>query len=379
MSSPRNKPTRPPIQSKVVPSVQPADMSPARVSREFQRRLDEGARLQVLGTAKSRPRRLLSLGYVPKSKLELFDTTYYLTTPRQNEDMRFFVAYVVLGPSANGRSSQTIHPRIFYKDLSLSWRSASHFARSASENWIGKGDIKEYIEDGEECFSSYESTTDLPLEIQSALEGLSRKSRRIAYDDDAMFLVIRRGPDDRIAPFSDFSGPRRRAWSDPRNRMNGGREIARFTRKNDPTSLRIVSGYEPDFTRGVIDVSRSSSKLYGGKLERFRIISRNQKAQYLFMAGPRLVWVAACQATTTEIMSYGVRTVDAHVDDDFLLPGYEYHFEEDGENGPELHSQVPHGFVGAPSAIDNYRVDTSLWLDQVPVIREFRRKVLAKR
>ncbi len=39
-------------------------------------------------------------------------------------------------------------------------------------------------------------------------------------------------------------------------------------------------------------------------------------------------------------MSYGVRTVDAHVDDDFLLPGYEYHFEEDGENGPELHSQV---------------------------------------
>jgi len=379
MPSPRKSHTRAPIPSKVVPSVLPVDMSPARVSREFVRRLDAGARLVVLGDAKRRPRRLLSLGYVPKAKLELFDATYYVTTPRQNEDMRYFVAYVVLGGSANARAPQKIHPRIFYKDLSLSWRSASHFVRSEDENWVGKGDLKTWFEDGELCFCSDESTTDLPLEIQSALEGLSRKARRIAYDDDAIVHILHRGTDNRIEPFADFTGPRRRAWADPRNRVNGGRMFARFTRTNDPTSLRFLRGYEPDFARGIIEVSRSSSSLYGGPLERFRIISRNQKVQYLFIAGPNQVWIAACQATTTEIMSYGLRTVDAHVDDDLLLPGYEYHFMEEGDDGPVLHTQVPPGFAGKPSDIDSYRVDTSLWLEQVPVIREFRRKVLAKR
>jgi hypothetical protein len=363
----------------IVPSARPAEMSPARVSREFQRALDAGARLVVVGGARRHPGRLLSLGYVPKSKLELFDTTYYLTTPRQNEDMRFFVAYVVQGGLAAPGSSQTIHPRIFYKDLSLSWRSASHFARSEAENWLGKGDVKSYFENGDEVVASDESTTDLPLEIHSALEQLARKPRRISYDDEALFLVLRRGPDSRIEPFSDFSGPRRKAWADPRNRVNGGRQIARFTRRNDPTSLRVVKGYEPDFGRGVIEASTSSSRLYGGRLERFRIISRNEKVQYLFIAAPRHVWIAACQATTTEIMSYGVRTVDAHVDNDLLLPGYEYHFEQAGRNGPELYSQIPTGFAGEPSKIDSYRVDTSRWLDQVPLIREFRRKVLAKR
>ena len=99
----------------------------------------------------------------------------------------------------------------------------------------------------------------------------------------------------------------------------------------------------------------------------------------LIIAGPRQVWVASCQPTTTEIMSYGVRTVDAHVDDDLLLPGYEYHFEEEGENGPQLYSQIPPGYAGEKSAIDTYRVDTSRWLDQVPLIQEFRSKVLARR
>ena len=102
-----------------------------------------------------------------------------------------------------------------------------------------------------------------------------------------------------------------RAQENPRNLLNGGRPIARFTRRNDPTSLRFARGYEPDFGRGIVEVSTSYSGLYGGRLRRFRIVSKNRLAQYLFLAGRRQAWVASCQATTTEIMSYGVRTIDA--------------------------------------------------------------------
>jgi hypothetical protein len=292
--------------------------------------------------------------------------------------MRFFVAYVDLAGRTETRPSRAIHARLFYKDVSLVWRSASHFAQSESENWVGKGDLKTYIVDGEETESTDEATSDLPLEIQGTLEALSRLPRKLPYDSDAIHRVLRRGSDDRIEPYRDFSGPRQRAAADPRNLVNGGRQIARFTRKNDPTSLRFMRGYEPDFARGPLDVSESTSKLYGGKIRRFRLVSKNEKVQYLFIAGPRQVWVGSCQATTTQIMSYGVRTLDAPVDEDLLLPGYEYHFMEEIDGEPSLHSQIPPGFAGPASEFDDFRADTSPWLEKMPVIREFRRKVLPK-
>src|SRR5262249_30199594 len=97
----------------------------------------------------------------PRHAVRLFDTTFYLTDVRENADIRFFVAYV-----ANDRDE--IFPRLFYKDVSLVWRVATHFVRSARENWIGKGDVKVVVEGGHELLASAESTTDLPLEIQTA-------------------------------------------------------------------------------------------------------------------------------------------------------------------------------------------------------------------
>lgn len=362
-----------PITSRVIPSASPSYRSPAQVAREFRRRLDAGARLEPAGSARRNPCRLLTRGYTPKHKIEIFDVTYYLTGPRQNQDIRFFVAYVVLGDAP-----QRVFPRIFYKDVSLTWRSASHYARSADENWIGKGDVKTVIEDGHEVVVSDESTTDLPLEIQSALESILRDTRRIPHDDDAVAMILRRGPDYRIAPYRDFTGPRQRANANPRNRIHGGRPIVRFTRKNDPTSLRFASGFEPDFRAGIVERSEGKSRLYGGRLRRYRIVSRNRLVQYLFITGPRQVWIASCQATTTEIMSYGVRTIDVPVDEDMLIPAFEYHFLDDDDDPRSLHSQIPIGFAGAVSEVDPSRCDTSPWLDKMPVIREFRRTVLAK-
>jgi hypothetical protein len=358
-----------PIPTRIVASARPLRLAPAQVLREFHARLAGGATLCPAGEARREPARLLRTGYAPSYAIPLFDTTFYLSAPRENEDIRFFVAYVT---NARGAPPAPIHPRIFYKDVSLVWRSATHFVRSEHENWIGKGDVRTVVEDGHEITYSAESTTDLPIEIQTALETVLRRAGRIAHDERAVALVLRRGPDDRIRAYRDFTEPRRIDQADRRNLVNGGRPVARFTRRHDPASLRFAPGFEPDFARGVMEVARSVSTLYGGRLRRFRILSRNRRIQYLFMAAPRQVWIVPPQATTTQLSSYGVRTVDVVVDEDLCVPGYEYH-HGDGD------SQIPPGFAGPPSPRDPSRADASPWLDRLPVIQAFRREVLGAR
>jgi hypothetical protein len=347
--------------------------TPAQVAREFRAVLAGGAVLRPAGAAKRRPRALLAR-YRPRYAVELFATRFYLTDVRQNDDIRFFVAYLA---QRDPRGRTSVYPRIFYKDVSLVWRSASHYVRSATDNWIGKGEAKTVVQDGVLLEVSDEATTDLPLELQPALETLTRRIRRIRRDEQAVPLVLRKAGGERIEAFADFTAPRRRAREERRGLVNGGRPIARFARRNDPTSLRFAPGFEPDFRGGVLEVHTSTSKLYGGALQRFRILSRNRQAQYLFMAGAHQVWIPSCQATRGELTSYGVRVVDAKVDDDLLVPGYEYHFLDQAEDPPAWVSQIPPGFAGEPSPLDATRCDASPWLEQLPVIRDFRRLVLA--
>ena len=362
------------IPTRIVPSVRLANRTTVQVGREFRELLATGLRIRPAGLAKRDPRRLVRR-YAPRYKLELFDTAYYLADVRQTEDIRFFVAYIVSGRG----ETRDAHPRILYKDISLIWRVASHFVRSEAENWIGKGDVVTVQEGDEEVLYSDEDTTDLPLEIQTALELASRKAERISKDQRALEFVLRRGPNNRIVAYRDFTDPRRRAQSDARNLVNGGRRIAYFTRKNDPSSLRFIDGYEPDFATGILDVTASRSKLYGGRLKRFRIVSRNRRVQYLFVSGPKHVWIIPPQATTTELTSYGVRTIDVNGDDDAFIPGYEYHFMDESESPPKMFSQIPEGYAGAPNPFDASRADASAWLERLPVVRAFRRKVLAAR
>jgi hypothetical protein len=355
-----------PIPTRIVASARPLPLTPAEVLRDLRARIGSGAALCPAGLARRNPLRLLR-DYAPRSAVSLFETTYYLSEPRENDDIRFFVAYVCAASTA-----APIYPRIFYKDVSLVWRCATHFVRSEHENWIGKGDVRVVREGGFELMYSAESTTDLPLEIQTALEVLLRRAGHISRDERAVPEVLRRGPDDRIRAYRDFTEPRRRDQADRRNLVNGGRSVARFTRPHDPSSLRFAPGFEPDFARGVLEVAHSKSTLYGGKLRRFRILSRNRSIQYLFMAAPRQVWIVPPQATTTRLSSYGVRTIDVLVDEELCVPGYEYH-QPDGD------SQIPPGFAGALSPQDPTRSDASPWLDRLPVIQEFRRKVLGAR
>jgi hypothetical protein len=322
----------------------------------------------VDGEAKGDPERVLA-EYPPRCCAELFDTRYYLSRVFENPAIRFFVGYVV--QPAPRASRLRVHARIFYKDISLVWRVASHFISTDDDFWIGKGAVREQHVDGHVLEHSAESTTDLPLEVQTAFETLARRAKRVTDDAESLYLILRRAPAGRIAPYHDFAGPRDRAASNPKNLVHGDRPIARFTRQNDPTSLRIVRGYEPDFSRdALVERSTSRSRLYGGRLDRFRILSTNRRIQYLFMAGARHVWIIPPQALTTELSSFGVRTIDVHADEDLFVPGYEYHYF--GEHGDSF-SQIPDGWAGAPSPQDPERADASAWLDALPVVERFRR------
>jgi len=234
------------------------------------------------------------------------------------------------------------------------------------------------VGDHQQSYSA-EETTDLPLEIQTALEILLRRCASIPKDQQAVSLILRRGGAGQTGAFADFTGPRARAHADPRNLVNGGRPIARFTRKNDPTSLVFVKGYEPDFAEGVCEQAESRSRLFGGRVRRFRILSVNRRIQYLFMAGPRQVWIIPPQTTAALFTPYGVRAVDVIADDDLSLPAYEYHYLDESVDPPEWYSQIPPGFVGPPSPLDPDRYDASPWIDRMPVIEQFRREVLRPR
>ena len=228
-------------------------------------------------------------------------------------------------------------------------------------------------QDGERVLSSAEETSVLPVELQAALDTISRRERA-RRDLRAVPLVLRAAPEGRLEPYADFTTPRRRARE--RGRIHGGRPVARFTRRDDPTSLVFVPGFQPDLEGDLLEVSRSRSRLYGGTVRKFRVLSANRSIQWMLAAGPRHAWINPPQALTTELSTYGVRTLDVEVPEELCVPGYEYHYLDEHADPPEWHSQIPEGFVGEPSPVDPSRADASAWIEQLPVIREFRAKLL---
>jgi len=361
----------------IVPSVEPSALSAAEVRAELARILAAGAVLRPAGLARENPAPLARGRYAPTTLIELFNTRFFLSDYFQTPQLRFFVAFLVQ-PEPDGRV-RSVWPRIIYKDGSLVWRTASHMVSSDDDFWIGKGDIRSEIIGDEEHYESVESTTDLPFEMQTALEIAARRTIKVRNERRALDLVLRNAPPSRVRAYSDFIGPRERAAADPRNLINGGRPIAKFRThrgRKDPASLTFVKGFEPDFRKGVLETAASSSVLYGGKLMRYRVLSVNRKVQYLFFSGPKQVWIIPPQATTSVLSTFGVRTVDVVVDDDLCCPGYEYHFLDDTVDPPEFYSQIPEGYAGEVGPHDPSRADASPWLDKLSVIQQFRRQVL---
>lgn len=346
------------------------ERSRRQVARDFKARLASSYQLKIAGSAKKRSAGFLPKRYPAQLHLTAFGVHYWLSPIRRDNGFRFFVAYVLLPGS--GKAGRTIYPRIFYKDSSLIWRSATHYIRSEHEHWVGKGDLKPVIENGREVWYTAEETTDLPFEIQGALETASRRFDHVPEDTKALGLVLRNAPDDRVYPYQDFSGPRERARRDPKLLINKGKAIAWFDDDSNPASLKFEAGFQPDFENGTVSAAYSRSRLFGGAIVKYRILSVNRRIQYLFIVAPSHVWIVPPQALSSDIMSYGVRTTDVEFDEKLCIPGFEYHYLDESVNPPQMHSQIPPGFAGSPNPIDPGRADASPWNEKMPIIQEFR-------
>ncbi len=361
------------IASASIESVAADDRSPRAVGDEFRRLLDSGYRLRVDGEGRSDPLALLGRGYTPKYSLELFGTRYFVANQRIGHELRVMPAFVLPAADAPG-PAKTIHARVFYKDSSLVWRVASHYINTPHEQWIGKGAVKRLHKHGRTQWVSAEETTNLPFELQAALDDISRRGPAPRTDNRVLHLVLRNAPSHRVWPYRDFEAPRERAMAFARNRINGGRSISWFDDDRNPRTLRFEPGFEPDFD-AVIDSSYARSTMYGGDIAKHRVASANGRIQYLFVAGPRHVWIVHPQAFTVELSSYGVRTVDVIADEDMCIPGYEF-FDNHGSG--EIDDQIPEGFAGEICPYDPDRADASPWNERMPVIRAFRRSRLAR-
>lgn len=365
---PLSRTARIPVET--IANVVAVEKTPRQVGRDFQRLLDSGYRLRADGQAKKDPVKNLRGGYTPKYEIGLFGTRFFLCNQRDAHGLKVLPAYV--SPPQLGRATPTIHAKVFYKDSSLVWRSASHYINTSNEQWIGKGAVRWLNKRGARGWFSAEETTNLPFEMQSALDEVSQRGPRRQNDKRVLSLVLRNAPSNRVAPYRDFELPRERAMKVKANRINNNRSVAWFIDDTDPESLQFEPGFEPDFD-AVIDVSTSRSSMYGGKIQKFRIASCNRRVQYLFVTGPNHVWIINPQAFTVELSSYGLRTVDAIVDEDLCIPGYEF-FDNAGTG--EVDSQIPPGFAGPECAVDPDRADASPWNDRMPVIRSFRHSYL---
>jgi hypothetical protein len=327
-------------------------------------------RLAPVGTAAKDPERLLEGRRAPRFRVSFLNATYYLSH-FAHDDLNFFIAFVCLA------GKHKISPRIFYKDSSLMWRVGSHVVRTDDENWIGKGEVKWIQRADGEYLETLEETTNLPLEIQGALDDATRRGFKPKRDAEAVELVLRGGSSNRIRPFSDFSRPREQAAAE--YSLNRGRPIVRLARKLDPSSLTFAKGFAPDFKKGHLGYSLSSSRLYGGRIEKHRVLSENRRVQFQFVASPTHVWMNPPQTLTTEIMGFGVRTTHVAAIDEAFVPGFEFHYEDATVDPPVLHTQIPDGFAGDPSEIDPARSDASPWNEKLPMIRRFRREVIGRK
>ena len=363
----------PPLEPDIVTGVEPDPRSGRAIANEFRRWLEEGVQLRPVGAGKQTPQVFLESRYLPKHKVELFDATFFLTNFLFETGLNFLVAYVGLG--ANGARPRTLHPRIFYKDSSLVWRVASHMIRTEDDDWIGKGDVKWERSNGDEHLVSDEDSTNLPYELQAAFDRASRAKRPVR-DEQAVALVLRNGPPSRLEPYADFTAPRRRA--DRETPLNGNRPVARITRRGDPASLRFAKGFEPDLAHGLLEVTAAASRLYGGAIRKVRVRSRNGKIQYQFVVSPTHVWLNPPQALSRELTTFGLRALHVRADDDVFLPGFEYHFVDHTLDPPELHTQIPTGYAGEPSEVDPERADASAWIEALPIVKEFRRRLLPR-
>jgi len=106
-----------------------------------------------------------------------------------------------------------------------------------------------------------------------------------------MSQVTRFGAGKRPEAYPEFTAPRKIARMEERNLINWNKPVVTFGRKGNPKSQKVVRGYEPDYKTGIIEISVDRGPLiahYGGKVTKYRIVSKNRKIHDTLVLGQLL-------------------------------------------------------------------------------------------
>ncbi len=278
--------------------------------------------------------------YGPRYEIEINDgNAYFLSEPRTNMDGHvFFVAWVY--------QDGVIHVRYLYKsDSSIGWRVATH---RSDGHFLGKG-------------ANGEITTDVPGEIEQALNGIVARSQ---LNDDNYQAY------DMVLPFLERKEDIPDSFADviTNPAVNDDNPIGHFKDDNDPSTFEFESGYEPNFNSGLIETYDDVNKLYG-PVKVYRFVSVNRKIQFKFIVDAKgRKFVGSIQSTEEKITSYGTRSEIVHADRKLYAAVLR------NMNGGSI--SIPARYIG-PIAAGNYS-DISAWTNALPFFKEFEAKYLTR-
>ncbi len=314
---------------------------------------------------------LMNAGFQPHYKIVVNGVAYYVSEPYTPSHGRAsFVYYFYRKNPKTGE--EEIFTRSVYRSNSQNvLRVASH--RRPERRWIGKG--------------LGQATTTLPLELQSTFEKIYQTAlSKGKLEKKEAFYEILRAKDSHMPADSFMKSmiayergeeAEQKDEKEPEEQILIGkfnehdRDQIEFIKgemifpRGIPETFGFTPGFEPDFENGVVETFETDNPVYGGKVTSYRIISKNKEAQYLFNVDMKgRVWIGDVQGTHSEITRFGVRKNTIYIPSDFLTPANEYE------------SEIPEGYKGEWQHSDYW--DASAYIDKLPVVQEFRDKVLNK-
>ena len=287
-------------------------------------------------------------GLKPRYTTTVRGRRMHLSKPFQARGYNAFIGYVEADDGA-------LHARTFYQSKSQGiWRSASGVIGQAT---FGKGPE-----------GHFESSTNLPAELQQRLSEVSRNSDKAAGDPQAQEVSLY-APLEKLS-LSEPSRFDRQVEAKPFGRFERRVALDQYNSIGEPTSFQYDHpGQEPHF-EGEPETFKMEHPTRG-TLQATAVKSRDGESQYLFLQdSDKRTWLGMVESLS-DTNDYGVSR-QALKDDSLTHPAIEYvqQAAEPYKGEVVTWDTVYNNLTKQEEVLPGY-VDTTAYTHQLPPVRDF--------
>jgi len=300
----------------------------------------------------------LDRGLMPSHKFSVESgEVFYVSDPFVDPTSQKTVFLVYLKHIPKDGTAPQIFVNAYYRSDSQNvWRAASHQGVGENAWWIGKGYDEQY--------------QTLPSAVQEKLEGLKNSAAAIPTKE-GFYKVLGLGEEHPYDPAIMQSV----MLSQIKNIVNPiGLSKSLFQ------TPQYERGLRPDFTS--CRTYETQSLLYGGKVTTYVVSSEDGAVEYLFnvavVNGVTKVWIGGLQYAHPKLTRQGIPSVPINAPWFYMTPAFEYASNIETlktKMGVDLSSYMRPQNIYRP---EKY-IDMSSFLDQLPIIKDFRAQVLNER